>query len=55
MVVGSEVGPCPNLFDAENVTSMPLDERQAEASTSVEHSHMISGSWQAFMLMLTLA
>ena len=53
MVVGSEVGPCPNLFDAKRVTSMSVDGGQVEEATLIECSHT-SSSWQPGMLMLTL-
>lgn len=52
MVVGSEVGPCPNLFDAERVTLMSFDGRQDEDAISNEFLHMVSR--QAGLLKLTL-
>ena len=54
MVVGSEAGPCPNLFDAERVTLMSVDGGQIEEVTSIERSHMTSTPWQAGMFMLKL-
>ena len=46
MVVGSEVGPCPRLFDAESVTSISVDGGQEKvvASIAIERSHVTSSS-----------
>ena len=55
MVVGSELGPCPNPFNAERVTLILVDRGQSKVVVvSTERTQIISCSWQAGMLMFTL-